>query len=310
MLPNRFLAEYRECFVIAAGYGDISSERAYLRTELLSCVRPNGDPLEVKIQGSVFGEDGKVGMRGRLVTKQGQMLANALLAGVVSGIGQGFSQANTTYSTSPLGSVATASGGDAYRAAPAFIRPAEQVAPSDIRSLSPVQVRDAAMRIVEATSDAHLSPARKAGVPLACGHQERVVFQAMGLLDIPEQPLRLEAVRRGTPSDRNLDVSVVLDLMMPNKDGLETLREIRKRYPRLPVIMFSTLTERGATATLEALALGASDYVTKPANVGSVTAAMDAANAAAATREVMCLVMGARLRPRVGTQPEQRRQVP
>ena len=39
-----------------------------------------------------------------------------MLAGVVSGIGQGFSQANTTYSTSPLGSVATASGGDAYRA--------------------------------------------------------------------------------------------------------------------------------------------------------------------------------------------------
>ena len=116
VLPNRYRAEYRECFVIAAGYGDISSERAYLRTELLSCVRPNGDPLEVKIQGSVFGEDGKVGMRGRLVTKQGQMLANALLAGVVSGIGQGFSQANTTYSTSPLGSVATASGGDAYRA--------------------------------------------------------------------------------------------------------------------------------------------------------------------------------------------------
>lgn len=116
VLPNRFRAEYRECFVVAAGYGDISSERAYLRTELLSCVRANGDPLEVKIQGSVFGEDGKVGMRGRLVTKQGQMLANALLAGVVSGIGQGFSQANTTYSTSPLGSVATASGADAYRA--------------------------------------------------------------------------------------------------------------------------------------------------------------------------------------------------
>ncbi|WP_128002274.1 TrbI/VirB10 family protein [Piscinibacter defluvii] len=116
VLPNRYRAEYRECFVIGAGYGDISSERAYIRTELLSCIRTNGDPLEVKIQGSIFGEDGKVGMRGRLVTKQGQMLANALLAGVVSGIGQGFSQANTTYSTSALGSVATASGGDAYRA--------------------------------------------------------------------------------------------------------------------------------------------------------------------------------------------------
>ncbi|MDB5454446.1 MAG: gfo/Idh/MocA family oxidoreductase, partial [Caulobacter sp.] len=45
------------------------------------------------------------------------------------------------------------------------------------------------------------------GLTLACGHQERVVFRAMGLLDIPERPLRLEAVRKGTPSARNLDVS-------------------------------------------------------------------------------------------------------
>lgn len=117
VLPNRFRGEYRECFVVAAGYGDISSERAYLRTESLSCVRADGATLEVRIQGSVYGEDGKVGMRGRLVTKQGQMLANALLAGVVSGIGQGLSTANTTYSTTPLGSVAsTDSNADAYRA--------------------------------------------------------------------------------------------------------------------------------------------------------------------------------------------------
>jgi conjugal transfer pilus assembly protein TraB len=117
ILPNRFRGEYRECFVVAAGYGDISSERAYLRTESLSCVRNNGEPLEVKIQGSVYGEDGKVGMRGRLVTKQGQILANALFAGVLSGIGQGISQANTTYSTSALGSVAsTNSQADALRA--------------------------------------------------------------------------------------------------------------------------------------------------------------------------------------------------
>jgi conjugal transfer pilus assembly protein TraB len=89
VLPNRVRGDYRECFVIAAGYGDISSERAYLRTESLSCVRSDGAVLELRIQGSVYGEDGKVGLRGRLVTKQGQMLANALLAGVVSGIGQG-----------------------------------------------------------------------------------------------------------------------------------------------------------------------------------------------------------------------------
>ena len=116
VLPNRFRGEYRDCFVIAAGYGDISSERAYLRTENLSCVRADGAALEVKIQGSVYGEDGKVGMRGRLVTKQGQMLANALLAGVVSGIGSGLATSSTTYSTSALGTIASASGADAYRA--------------------------------------------------------------------------------------------------------------------------------------------------------------------------------------------------
>src|ERR1700681_4795958 len=57
---------------------------------------------------------------------------------------------------------------------------------------------------------------------------------------------------------------ITLDIQMPGMDGLETLVEIRKLYPKLPVIMFSSLTERGANATLDALARGASDYVTKP----------------------------------------------
>ncbi len=66
---------------------------------------------------------------------------------------------------------------------------------------------------------------------------------------------------------------ITLDMEMPEMDGLTTLRELRKLYPKLPVIMFSTLTERGAAATLDALAAGANDYVTKPANVGSVAIA-------------------------------------
>src|SRR5436309_9515566 len=61
----------------------------------------------------------------------------------------------------------------------------------------------------------------------------------------------------------NPDV-VILDVEMPELDGLATLKELRKTYPRLPVIMFSALTERGAAATLDALALGATDYFTKP----------------------------------------------
>jgi len=60
---------------------------------------------------------------------------------------------------------------------------------------------------------------------------------------------------------------ILLDIEMPEMNGLETIPEIRKLLPRVPIIMFSTLTERGAEATLDALSLGASDYVTKPSNL-------------------------------------------
>jgi two-component system chemotaxis response regulator CheB len=59
---------------------------------------------------------------------------------------------------------------------------------------------------------------------------------------------------------------ILLDIEMPEMNGLETIPEIRKILPHTPIIMFSTLTESGAEATLDALALGASDYVTKPSN--------------------------------------------
>ena len=67
---------------------------------------------------------------------------------------------------------------------------------------------------------------------------------------------------------------IVLDVEMPDMDGLETLAAIRKTYVRLPVIMFSAVTERGAAATLEALCLGANDYATKPTQMGSKEAAL------------------------------------
>ena len=67
-------------------------------------------------------------------------------------------------------------------------------------------------------ADRIVAEAASRGLPDAVGHQERIVFQAMGLLDIPQKPLRLEAVRRGTPHQRNLDVSTVLDLMIHDLD--------------------------------------------------------------------------------------------
>jgi two-component system chemotaxis response regulator CheB len=72
----------------------------------------------------------------------------------------------------------------------------------------------------------------------------------------------------------NPDV-VILDVEMPEMDGLAALKELRKTHPRLPVIMFSALTERGAEATLEALALGASDYFTKPATTGGMDSSLE-----------------------------------
>jgi|HubBroStandDraft_6_1064221.scaffolds.fasta_scaffold108643_2 two-component system chemotaxis response regulator CheB len=89
----------------------------------------------------------------------------------------------------------------------------------------------------------------------------------------------------GTASDGRIALSkiqqlnpdlVTLDVEMPVMDGLEALKELRKSHPKLPVIMFSTLTERGAGATLDALSLGASDYATKPSNTGSASVAIEA----------------------------------
>ncbi|MCX7214479.1 MAG: conjugal transfer protein TraB [Burkholderiales bacterium] len=116
MLPNQFRGRIKECFVVGAGYGDVSAERAYIRTESLSCVTRDGTAIDVPIRGYVAGEDGKAGMRGRLVSKQGQILANALLAGVASGIGTAFQQSATTLSVSPLGTTGTVDPGKQLQA--------------------------------------------------------------------------------------------------------------------------------------------------------------------------------------------------
>jgi two-component system chemotaxis response regulator CheB len=68
---------------------------------------------------------------------------------------------------------------------------------------------------------------------------------------------------------------VILDVEMPELDGIGTLVGIRKSLPALPVIMYSTLTQRGAEATLDALSKGATDYVTKPSNVGSAAQGLE-----------------------------------
>lgn len=64
---------------------------------------------------------------------------------------------------------------------------------------------------------------------------------------------------------------ITLDVEMPEMNGIETVRAIRMVNLDLPIIMFSTRTSTGAEVTLDCLEAGADDYVTKPANVGSVS---------------------------------------
>lgn len=90
ILPNRFHSDVRDCFMLAGGRGELSSERAKLRTETLSCVRNDGGIIQASIEGFVTGEDGKDGVKGRLVSKQGQLLARTMVAGFLSGLSEAF----------------------------------------------------------------------------------------------------------------------------------------------------------------------------------------------------------------------------
>lgn len=91
ILPNRYSADIRECFIIVGGYGDLSSERAYLRGETISCITNDGGVMESRIASFTVGEDGKAGLRGRLVTKQGQVMAKAAAADVLKNFSAAFS---------------------------------------------------------------------------------------------------------------------------------------------------------------------------------------------------------------------------
>ncbi|MFT3819886.1 MAG: TraB/VirB10 family protein [Rubrivivax sp.] len=104
-LPNGFRAQTKGCLVVGEGYGDHMAERAYIRATLLSCTMHDGRVLEVPIKGSIFDESGMNGVTGKLVTKQGAILGNALLAGIASGIGSGIASATQSVSNTALGTV-------------------------------------------------------------------------------------------------------------------------------------------------------------------------------------------------------------
>jgi conjugal transfer pilus assembly protein TraB len=91
ILPNNNSLDIKECFLIAGGYGSLSTERAYIRAEILTCIREDGGVIEVPLDAYAIGNDGLTGMRGKFVSKQGRYLSNALKAGALNGIAKALS---------------------------------------------------------------------------------------------------------------------------------------------------------------------------------------------------------------------------
>ncbi len=59
---------------------------------------------------------------------------------------------------------------------------------------------------------------------------------------------------------------IVMDMEMPEMDGIEALQRLKRSHPQIPVIMFSAMDEMGSERMIQALELGAEDFVTKPVN--------------------------------------------
>jgi conjugal transfer pilus assembly protein TraB len=114
-LPNGHKSHLQGCTATAAVIGDISSERGQIRLERLSCVAPTGEVVDMPVEGTIFGPEGKNGVRGTPLWREGALLKRAFAAGTLSGLATGISQQYTTTATSPLGSTTTVNGADVFK---------------------------------------------------------------------------------------------------------------------------------------------------------------------------------------------------
>ncbi len=114
-LPNHHKSHLKDCTATAAVVGDISSERGQIRLERLSCVAPHGEIIDMPVEGTVFGPEGKNGVRGIPLWREGALLKRAFMAGTLSGLSSGISQQYTTTSTSALGSTTSVNDGELFK---------------------------------------------------------------------------------------------------------------------------------------------------------------------------------------------------
>ncbi|MCR2103973.1 TraB/VirB10 family protein [Campylobacter upsaliensis] len=110
ILPNSYAYDIQDCFLMGEGYGDLTSERAYIRVNNISCVTNKGQKIDMVMKGAATGEDGKLGLRGEVVTKQGALLARTLIAGFLQGVGESFANKNQIVTQNGFGGTTTTNG--------------------------------------------------------------------------------------------------------------------------------------------------------------------------------------------------------
>jgi conjugal transfer pilus assembly protein TraB len=100
-LPRGFGSAMRDNVLIAACYGDLSSERVQCRLESMSWVEKDGVTVEKKVEGWIVGEDGRPGLRGEVVDRSGEAVRDTMIAGMLSGL-SGFLKQEATSSVYPV----------------------------------------------------------------------------------------------------------------------------------------------------------------------------------------------------------------
>lgn len=87
-MPNGHQVNLADCTLLMTGFGEISSERAQMRTQRLTCIDKQGQIYQGNIKGYAVGSDGKVGVSGRLVSKQGSIIAKGVMISTLDTVSQ------------------------------------------------------------------------------------------------------------------------------------------------------------------------------------------------------------------------------
>ena len=106
-LPNKFRRNVKHCRIVASGYGDVSSKRAFVRAHTLSCTMQDETVFEEEIQAYIAGDDSMAGIQGKVIRNEKDILQNLFIAGFLGTSGNTIQQTLGKTSVSPLGSIHT-----------------------------------------------------------------------------------------------------------------------------------------------------------------------------------------------------------